>query len=103
MIYTVVFTPEAEEHLAALYRYIESEASPAIALRFSSAIVAHCEGFREFPRRTVRRDDIRAGLHITNFKGRAVIAFIVEADRVSVIGVFYGGRDYETLLQSGDE
>ena len=103
MIYTVVFTPEAEEQLAALYRYIEAEASPAIALRYTSAIVAHCEGFRELPRRAVRRDDIRTGIHITNYKGRAVIAFTVDADRVSIIGVFYGGRDYETLLQADDE
>jgi toxin ParE1/3/4 len=29
-----------------------------------------------------------------------VIAFAVEASEVSIVGVFYGGRDYETLLQS---
>jgi toxin ParE1/3/4 len=29
-----------------------------------------------------------------------VIAFAVEANEVSIIGVFYGGRDYEALLQS---
>jgi plasmid stabilization system protein ParE len=28
MSYTVVFTPEAEEQLAALYRYIAAAASP---------------------------------------------------------------------------
>jgi len=100
MTYTVVFTPEAEEQLAALYRYIEEKASPEIALRYTSAIVDHCEGFRELPRRAVRRDDIRLGLHITHYKGRAVIAFTVDAERVSIIGVFYGGRDYETILQS---
>ena len=103
MTYTVVFAPEAEEQLAELYRYIEKEASAEIALRYTSAIVAHCDGFRELPRRAVRRDDIRPGLHITNYKGRAVIAFTVDADRVSIIGVFYGGRDYETLLQADDE
>jgi toxin ParE1/3/4 len=100
MPYTVVYTPEAEEQLAALYRYIKDAASPEIALRYTSAIVAHCEGFRELPRRAVRRDDIRPGLHITNYKGRAVIAFTVDAAQVSIIGVFYGGRDYETMLQS---
>lgn len=100
MTYTVVFTPEAEEQLAELYRYIEKEASPEIALRYTNAILAHCEGFGELPRRAVRRDDIRPGLHITNYKGRAVIAFGVDEERVSIIDVFYGGRDYETLLQS---
>ena len=100
MTYTVVFTPEAEEHLAALYRYIEEEASPEIALRYTSAIVVYCEGFRELPRRAVRRDDIRPGMHITHYKGRVVIAFTVDVGRVSIIGVFYGGRDYAVLLQT---
>lgn len=63
--------------------------------------MAHCEGFRELPRRAVRRDDVRPGLHITHYKGRAVIAFTVDEERVSIIGVFYGGRDFETLLQAG--
>jgi toxin ParE1/3/4 len=98
--YSVVFTPEAEEQLAELYRYIKDEASPEIALRYTSAIVAHCEGFAELPQRAARRDDIRTGLHLTHYKGRAVIAFTVDADQVSIIGVFYGGRDYEALLPS---
>jgi toxin ParE1/3/4 len=100
MTYTVVFSPEASADLLGIYRYIEKAASPAIAQRFTDAIVNHCERFREFPERAVRRDDIRPGLHITNYKGRVVIAFAVDADQVSIIGVFYGGRDYETLLQS---
>ena len=29
-----------------------------------------------------------------------MIAFTVDEERVSIIGVFYGGCDYETLLQS---
>jgi toxin ParE1/3/4 len=98
--YDVVFTPEAEEELAALYRYIKDQASPEIALRYTSAIVDHCEGLGDFPRRAVRRDDIRPGLHITHYKGRAIVAFAVEAEQVSIIGVFYGGRDYEAILHS---
>lgn len=33
-------------------------------------------------------------------KKGVVIAFDVDADRVSIIGVFYGGQDFETVLQS---
>lgn len=99
MQHTVVFTPEAEEQLAALYRYIAAVASPEIAERYISAIVTYCEGLRTFPHRGTRRDDIRPGLRITNYKGRAVIAFEVDAELVSIIGVFYGGQDYETILQ----
>jgi toxin ParE1/3/4 len=55
MPYSVVFTPEAEEHLVALYRYIANDSSPVIAERFTSAIVEFCEGLANFPQRSVRR------------------------------------------------
>jgi toxin ParE1/3/4 len=97
--YTVVFTPEAEEQLAKLYRYIAEHASPEIAYRYTSAIVEYCEGMEDVPRRGTRRDDIRPGLRITHYKGRAIIAFTVETELVSIIGVYYGGQDYETALQ----
>ncbi len=99
MAYTVVFSPEAQDQLVALYRYIAAAASPEIAERYTSAIVAYCEGLRTFPLRGTRRDDLRPGLLITNYKGRAVIAFDVDAERISILGVFYGGQDYETVLQ----
>lgn len=41
----------------------------------------------------------RPGLRITNYKKRLVITFDVEAEVVSIIGIFYGGQDYETILQ----
>jgi toxin ParE1/3/4 len=100
MQYSVVFTPEAEEQLAALYRYIAAAASPGIAERYTSAIVTYCEALQDFPHRGTRRDDVRPGLRITNYKKRAVIAFEVSAEQVSIIGVFYGGQDYETVFQS---
>lgn len=99
MQYLVVFTPEAQEQLTALYRYIATAASPLIAERYTSAIVTYCEGLQSFPHRGTRRDDIRPGLRITNYKKRVVIAFDVDAERVSIIGVFYGGQDFETDLQ----
>ena len=98
--YAVIFTPEAQEQLAALYHYIAAAASPNIAERYTSAIVAYCESLRDFPHRGTCRDDVRPGLRITNYKKRAVIAFAVEANLVSIVGVFYGGQDYETALQS---
>jgi len=100
MEYAVVFTPEAQEQLAALYRHIAAVASPEVAERYTSAIVTYCESLQTFPHRGTCRDDIRPGLRITNHKKRAVIAFYVDAERVSIIGVFYGGQDYETVLQS---
>lgn len=99
MSYPVVFSPEAEEQLVALYRYIAEAASPDIAARYTEAIVSYCESLRTFPHRGTIRDDVRPALRITHYRKRAVIAFDVDAEVVSIIGVFYGGQDYETILQ----
>ena len=103
MNYRVVFAPEAVEHLAALYRYIASAASPEIAPRYTDAIVSYCESLRTFPHRGALREDVRPGLRITHYKKRAIIAFDVDADQVSIISVFYGGQDYESILQDDSE
>ncbi len=46
------------------------------------------------------RDDIRPGLRLTHHKGRTVIAYAIDDERlvVSVLGVFYGGQDHERAL-----
>ena len=36
---------------------------------------------------------------MTHYKGRAVIAFAVGESQVTVIGIYYGGLGYESLLQ----
>ena len=96
--YTVIFTPEAQDQLAALYRYIAAAATPTTAERYTNAIVTHCEDLRTFPNRGALRDDIRPGLRITNFKKRTIIAFAVNANLVSIIGIYYGGQNYEAVL-----
>jgi plasmid stabilization system protein ParE len=100
MSYRVVFSPEAEEQLVALHRYIASVASPEIAVKYTEGIVRHCESLQTSPYRGIARDDIRRGLRLTNYKKRVVIAFDVTVDTVSIIGVFYGGQDYETILET---
>lgn len=64
----VVFTPEAQEQLAELYRYIAKNASAGIAQRYTAAIVDYCAAMKAFPHRGTRRDDIRSGLRISNYK-----------------------------------
>ena len=68
------------------------------------AIVAHCEGLAVFPHRGTMRDDIRPGLRTSSYKKRAVTATFVddEARQVSILGVFYGGHDYDTILSGSD-
>ena len=99
MSYRIVFSPAAEEQLAALFRYIADAASPDTAAKYTEAIVGYCESLRTFPLRGTMRDDVRLGLRTTNYKKRVVIAYAVDNDLVSIIGIFYGGQDYETILQ----
>ena len=99
MAYTVEFAPEALELLAALYGYIATAASPQIAQRYTDAIVTHCEELSTFPLRGNLRNDIRPGLRITNYRKRTVIAFAVDAKQVSILGIYYGGQDFESALQ----
>lgn len=103
MTYRVVFSPESEQQLAALYRYIAAAASPTTAARYVNAIIDYCESLQTSPLRGTRRDDIRPGLRVTNYKGRTVIAFDVDGEQVSIIGVFYGGQNFETALQDGPD
>lgn len=106
MPYRVVFAPEAADQLEALFSYIGERSSPAVAQRYTDAIVATCEGLALFPLRGVARQDIRPGLRLTHYKGRTVIAYAVEegTQTVSIIGVFYGGQDHEgALSMSADD
>lgn len=100
MSFRVFFSPEAEDQLVALFQYISEAASPEVADSYTGAIVSHCEGLASFPYRGIARDDVRKGLRITHYRGRAIIAFSVDGDLVTVLGVFYGGQDYEVLLQA---
>lgn len=104
MTYTVRFAPEAADQLEALYRYVASSASPTVAADYVDAIVAHCEGLAVFPHRGTMRDDIRPGLRTSSYKKRAVIATFVddEAEQITILGVFYGGQDYDTILSGSD-
>jgi|CXWL01.1.fsa_nt_gi plasmid stabilization system protein ParE len=95
----VVFSPEAEAQFVQLYDYIAAKASPAIAQSYTDAIVERCERLGEMPLAGVARDDIRRGLRTTFFRKRVVIAYSAGAKAVTVLAIFYGGQDYESLLR----
>ena len=100
MAYRVVFAPEARAQILAIYGYSADAANPEIALAFTEAIIDHCEGFTTFPHRGTRRDDLRPGLRLIGFRKRATIAFGIDGQTITIIGVFYGGQDVEDALRS---
>jgi plasmid stabilization system protein ParE len=100
--HTVHFTPEARDQLDKLEVDISGAASPAVAARYVDSIVDHCEKLQTFPQRGTRRDDLRPGLRTLGFRRRVTILFEVADDTVNIIGVYYGGQDYEAALREGD-
>jgi len=56
-----------------------------------------------FPAGGTLRDDIRPGFRTTGFRGRVVIAYATIGDTVVILRIYYGGRDYRTLLSEPNE
>jgi toxin ParE1/3/4 len=94
----VDFAPEALEDLIRLYDWIADAASPETAIGYIDRLEAYCRGMGHAAERGHQRDDIRRGLRIAGFERRVTIAFIVTDTRVTVPRVFYGGRNWEALI-----
>lgn len=92
--YHVSFAPEALRQLVAIDEYLTVAGVPDSPFVFS--IVDYCESLATFPRRGRDRSDIYPGLRITGYKKRVAIAYRLDTKTVHILGVFYGGQDYET-------
>lgn len=95
MTHKVVFAPEAQADLLDLYDTIAEEGGEERALAYVERVQAACLGLQTFPERGQRWDDIRPGLRVIGFERRAAIAFHVDAQRVTIVRILYGGRDLE--------
>jgi toxin ParE1/3/4 len=101
----VLFRPLAEDDLTELYHYItERSGQPETAIRYIRRIRTYCETLASFPERGRRRDDLRRGLRVIGFGRRVVIAYrVLDTGAVEIGRIFYGGRNYEALLQEDEE
>jgi len=89
------FSPEALEQLEALEAFIAQAASAHRAAHYVDAIIRYCENLTTFPMRGVRRDDLRPGMRTVGFKRRVTILFTVTPGTVTILGVYYGGQNYD--------
>jgi plasmid stabilization system protein ParE len=105
MNWKVQFAPEALCQLQALEERDRKGwcSNYRRAERYVDAIVDFCMSLETFAARGVAREDLLPGLRITPFRKRAIIACLLDDVSVSIVGVFYGGQDYETALGSEDE
>lgn len=97
----VVFSPEARDDLITLitlYDWIADAAGTQTAIGYLERLEKYCMGFAQASERGHSRSDIRPNLRITGFERRITIAFSVDADCVTILRLFYGGRDWEIDL-----
>ncbi|MAU98308.1 MAG: plasmid stabilization protein [Fulvimarina sp.] len=94
----VIFSFEAMEHLDAIESYIAARSSVTTAAAFVDSIIETCEGLTQFPHRGRARDDLRPGLRLVGFRRRVTIAFSVDPQAITILGVYWGGRDVDFWL-----
>jgi toxin ParE1/3/4 len=95
----VIVSPEAREDLLTLYDWIAEAAGGQTAINYIARIEATCRSLDIASERGSLRNDIRPGLRIIGFERRVTIAFDVNGDVVTILRVFYGGRNWEPLLR----
>ena len=96
----VVLREEAIADLADIYNHIARfSGSGVTAIGFVRRIKARCQRIGNVPMGGIARDDLQPGPRTVPFEHSAVIAYVVEDDRVAITNVFYGGRDYEALYR----
>ena len=102
MPYKVVFRPEAEADLLALYRYISSAGGLLRAGVYIERIETACMSLATFPERGTCRDDIAPGIRVIGFERRVSIAFRVLNEAVEIVSIAYAGREFEGELREED-
>jgi toxin ParE1/3/4 len=91
-------SPEAEADLVALYDWIAERASPDTALGYIDRLESYIRGFDYASERGTLRNDIREGLRTVGFERRVTIAFNFTAQEVILLGLFYGGQNWQEAL-----
>ncbi|WP_376704230.1 type II toxin-antitoxin system RelE/ParE family toxin [Mesorhizobium sp. ISC25] len=98
----VEYREDAKNDLANIFRHIvEAGGTADVALKFVLRIEDRCQNIGNAPRGGRPRDDIAPGLRTVPFEHSAIIAYVVSDDLVRIVNIFYGGRDYETLMRDG--
>ncbi len=101
MNYGVSFDPDALDQLMALERHLVRVAHPPVVDAYLTAVIAYCEGLGVLPHGGTSRSDLRPGLRTSSYKKGVPVAYVVD-DRlrnVTVLGIFFGGQDFESLLE----
>ncbi|AKP91461.1 type II toxin-antitoxin system RelE/ParE family toxin [Achromobacter ruhlandii] len=98
-MFRVVFTPDALRDIVNMQRYFSPAGTSATADGYVDGVIQACLDLAHFPRRGARRHAANPNLRFLHHQKRCTIAYSVNDDgSVTIMGVFYGGRDYSHLL-----
>lgn len=99
----VVYRQDAGTDLDSIFIYlVEQGANPGIARGFVARIKARCEGIGNLPEGYPARPDLGPGIRIVPFERSAIILYRPTDTAVEIVRIFYGGRDYEEIMQGDD-
>ena len=97
----VLWSPEAEEDLVAIWRYVAQEASPDIADKQLILIDQATTTLREWPLAGRARDDVLPGMR--SLVARPYVVFYrVAGQGVEVVRVLHGRRDIDSIFIGND-
>jgi toxin ParE1/3/4 len=96
----VRFREEAIADLEEVIVYLAEQGADVAVIRgFINRIRRQCEKVGDAPEGYPAREDLGPGIRIVPFERSAVIAYRIEQEKVEIVNVFYGGRDYEALMK----
>lgn len=93
--------PDAIKDLEDIYDYIaEHSGFPERAWSYIEMLRYKCLDLNTAPQRGQQRSDLMENLRVYPLDKKTVAAFIVDEKKqaVNILNIFYGGRDYETII-----
>lgn len=102
----VYLTPDSIKDLEGIYGYTAGESGfPEQAWAYIEKLRSKCHELEIAPLRGQRRDDLMKDLRILPIDKKAVAAFIVDEAKqaILILNIFYGGREFESIMSGFDE
>ncbi|MDE1156838.1 MAG: type II toxin-antitoxin system RelE/ParE family toxin [Neorhizobium sp.] len=93
----VLFHPLADIDLETIYHFIAAD-SPDRAIAFVRRIRAFSMNLKTMSMRGRNRDDLASGVRTLVFEKRVVIAYRTESECVTVLRLFYAGRNISDAI-----
>jgi len=91
------YTLQALADLDDIFDFIAAD-NPLRARTYIDEIRLACRNLCDSPMIGAERPDLRPGLRILPLWRRIVIAYEQAPDRIDILGIFSGGRDYEAIM-----